>query len=333
MARTLAKVQVTIWQSEDWRGLPMVSQWLYIVLLTQSRLSLAGCVDYSPQRWVTLTPDASLSSVEHALEVLERAQYVAVDRSTAEVVIRTFTTHDLANGTLNVNLVKGFWTAWDGILSANLRHYVVANLPARVWDWDKVERPAEAEKMRQEPWPEPWFSTPESWDVSPDENPTSDRLEPWSQPSVALTASVSTTAAEPDQTVDEKVTAAARLLAAAEIERRGRTTIGNHEGYIRSRLKQLTEQNIDRWQAMLDADPTTTPEQLIDEPKKPANVPAWVAFDDVTVAASERRYELAEKVRSGEVCGRCRGTGRYLPDDSTVMAACSCASTPSREEN
>jgi hypothetical protein len=121
MARTIARLQVSMWNSEDWRGLPCVAQWLYTTLLTQSRLSLAGCVDYNPHRWAGLADDLTPEMVGHALEVLEMADYVAVDRATGEVVIRTFTTHDLAAGNLNGNLVKGFWQAWNGILSSDRR--------------------------------------------------------------------------------------------------------------------------------------------------------------------------------------------------------------------
>lgn len=326
MARSIAKFQVTIWQSDDWRGLPFAAQWLYFVLLTQSRLSLAGCTDYVPLRWAALAPDMTEDCIEHAMEVLERGRYVAADRSTGEVVIRTFTTHDLAAGTLNVNLVKGFWGAWRGILSADLRHYVVENLPAKVWDYPGVKHDEEAERFRTSTRLEPQF-------------------EPWSAPqtepslSSSFSSSASTTAATPvASSADDKVTAAARLLAAAEIERRGPHTIGNHEGYIRSRLKQLTEQNVDRWRSILEADPTTTPEQLAAPPAPKPTTPSWAAFDDVTVAASEKRYELAEKVRTGEVCGLCRGTRRWLPENEMTVEPCPrCtvlgASTPSREEN
>jgi hypothetical protein len=312
MARSLAKVQVTIWQSDDWRGLPTAAQWLYFVLLTQSRLSLAGCTDLVPSRWSALSPDMTEDCIAHALEVLERGRYVAADRSTGEVCIRTFTTHDLAAGTLNVNLVKGFWSAWSGILSADLRHYVVENLPAKVWDWPGADHPEEAERFRTSPRLEPQF-------------------EPWSEPqtepslSSSFSSSASVTATEPvASTVDEKLTAAARLLAAAEIERRGPTTIGNHEGYTKSRLPQLTQQNADRWRAMLDADPSMTPEQLAAPPVTASTTPEFRQHEESVVAASEARYLMAEKVRTGQVCGTCRGTGQYLPDDADTMALCPC---------
>lgn len=315
MARTVARVKVTIWKSPEWRALPALAQWLYsTVLLTQGDLTLAGKLDFAPKRWAALTGDMDEDVVRHYVEVLERANYIVVDRVTDEVVVRTFTTHDLADGNLNKNLVKGFWTAWDGILSADLRHLVVQALPDRVWEWDGVEVPEEAKHLRTSPRLEPTVST--------------DGCDEWLESLVAtpspVSAPVSSPAAEPAATEDEKLTAAARLLAAAEIERRGPTTIGNHEGYIRSRLKQLTEQNIDRWRSMLEADPTTTAEQLAAPPVKVSTTKPWVAAEEMTSVAAEARYKLAERVRLGFECQTCRGTKQYLPDDSTVMAPCPC---------
>lgn len=323
MARTVAKIKVTIWRSEEYRSLPMAAQWLYKVLLTQGTLNLAGCVAYAPERWAGLCPDATVQTVEHALEVLERARFVAVDRSTGEVVVRTFTTHDLAEGTLNANLVKGFWSAWDTILSATLRHYVVVNVAERVWSWEKVDHPSEAEKLRSEPWSEPWFPEGEAWPEPDEQTSRSARLEPWSGPSVSFSVSDSTTVAAP-VTVDEKLTAAARIMAAAECDRRisQGDTIGNPPGYIESRVPPLRRQNEDAWRSLLEADPTTTAEQLAAPPTPANRRPDWVQAEESTSAAAEARYLLAERVRLGQACPSCNDTGRRYDDELDTVVRC-----------
>jgi hypothetical protein len=84
----------------------------------------------------------------------------------------------------------------------------------------------------------------------------------------------------------------------------------------------LTEQNIDAWRAMLDADPSMTAEQLV-APGAPApKAPTYIDHEQTVVAASEARYLMAEKVRTGEVCGLCRGTRLWLEDGTDEAVRC-----------
>lgn len=166
MARTQAKVLASIWTDPDWLALPERSKLLYLLVLSQPRLTLAGSIDVMPGRWARmLSPDTTEADTEAAADRLVRSGFVVLDDD--ELVVRSFTRHDLAIGAVNVNLVKGFWSAWAGIRSPMLRKVVIDNLPDAIWDREGVKRPDQAEQLRSEPQLEL-------------------RLEPESEPSVDL---------------------------------------------------------------------------------------------------------------------------------------------------
>lgn len=308
MARTQAKILVTIWSSDDWRALTVPAQWLYTTLLSQSRLTLAGSIDLMPSRWATLSTSATPALVEAAINELVARRYIVVDQSTGELVVRTFTVHDLAANRLNRNLAKGFWTAWSGIMSTRLRHVVVTNMPDDAWDKVAETAPPEALRMRQEPRFEPDPPLPFEPHSPPrfepgnghlagrlDETPTSRQFEPETPspfeppppppPPPPTTAAAATGTGAPvhdhDPNLDvidrgggnpdSKLTEAARLLGLAEARRRG-PEIGNPDGYAAARTGPLRLAHSDTWRQLLDGDPTLTPDDLVAALHSPSTV-------------------------------------------------------------
>lgn len=133
MARSHGKILAKVWQDPDWTSLPPRAQWLYMLLLSQPKLSLVGCLDYMPGRWTRLAEGVSVDYVEDIVEHLEQTDYVVVDHDTDELLIRTFVRHDgIENG--NVNLRKGMWGAWKAMQSADLRKVAVDNMPESLLD-------------------------------------------------------------------------------------------------------------------------------------------------------------------------------------------------------
>lgn len=158
MARTQAKIVTACWSDPDWCSLPADAQRLYWLLISQPKLSLAGCLDLMPARWARLAGDTDEDDVNTSLEVLTMRRFVAVDDD--ELVVRTFVRVDLgvkANG----NLVKGMWGAWRAIISPRLRKLVVDEMPDEVFDRCPDEVPDEARRMRSEP-PLEWAFEPAS---------------------------------------------------------------------------------------------------------------------------------------------------------------------------
>lgn len=150
MARTRSVTYCSILTDADWLALTRNARFLYSILLLQPKLTLAGSLDYLPQRWTTAC-DASVEEIEEWLEELEDHDFIAIDHDTYEVVVRTFTKHDIGENA-NSNVVKGLWAAWTAIESERLRHIVVASMPDEVFA--KGEPPEEAQVKRQIPVPE-----------------------------------------------------------------------------------------------------------------------------------------------------------------------------------
>lgn len=151
MARSHGKVLAKVWQDPDWTSLPPRAQWLYMLLLSQPKLSLIGCLDYMPGRWARLAGGITADYIEDIIADLEDADYVVVDRDTDELLIRTFVRHDgIENG--NVNLRKGMWGAWKAVQSTTLRKVSVDNMPDGLWtdcDDDEAQQMRRSEPMER----------------------------------------------------------------------------------------------------------------------------------------------------------------------------------------
>lgn len=133
MARSYARIDVTIWRrNKDWLGLSHVAQWLYFVLLTDPDLSMVGRLPLMVDEWATRATFLLPDEIDTALRHLERTGFLLVDRSTFEVVLRTFVRHDRVFQ--NVNSGRGAWAAWERIRSETLAAAVLAEMPAEAWD-------------------------------------------------------------------------------------------------------------------------------------------------------------------------------------------------------
>ena len=157
MARDHARLLVTIWRDDDFTSLSASAQRMFMLLLSQPRLSLCGALDYTPERWAALAEDTDVADVEDAIGQLEDARVVVVDRGAAELVIRTFVRYD--GVCKSPNLIQGLWKAWRALFSDAIRSAIVAELPdvafTEGFGSEKpkggYEPPAEALDMRGRP--------------------------------------------------------------------------------------------------------------------------------------------------------------------------------------
>lgn len=155
MPRTYARLSVAIWTDDDYRALPMAAQWLYVHILAHPKLSLCGVLDMRPKRWARLADDMTEDAAGDALAALEDAGYLLVDWEEEEVLVRTFTAHDLSPGRMNRNLAAGFWAAYGAILSPDLRAAVVRGIPGPLWEKLEPHGPGSAVCFRRSPRLEP----------------------------------------------------------------------------------------------------------------------------------------------------------------------------------
>lgn len=141
MARTQAKIIAAIWTDPEWVALTANAQRTYFLLLSQPKLTLAGCLDWVPQRWGRLSADQDHQALLDGLAELIEATYIVAHDD--ELVIRTFVEHDFGSAEkVNRNLVKGMWSAWAAISSPVLQKVVVDNLPKHLLS-DAPERALE----------------------------------------------------------------------------------------------------------------------------------------------------------------------------------------------
>lgn len=181
MARSHAKLSCQVWTDDDHRSLPIVAQWLYAYLLANPRLSLCGVMDVSLGRWARQAPDATQDALRDALAALEDVGHVWVDWDTEEMMFRTFTRHDLSPARWNKNLTAGFWRAWRGIESEDIRARVVLQVPRELWDKMVPTAPDEAQRFRRSPRLEP-HPHPRLEPGEPERSePTSPSTSPFSQ--------------------------------------------------------------------------------------------------------------------------------------------------------
>ncbi len=132
MARTYARIDVKRSNDDDWRRLTLPQKAVYDFLLTHPKLSTCGALDVKLAVWCRYSPELNHDTLTALLCDLEAGGYIAWDRDTDELVIRTFVRHD---GVLqNRNLGRGMWAAWESIESETLRSFLVDNLPTEAWE-------------------------------------------------------------------------------------------------------------------------------------------------------------------------------------------------------
>lgn len=158
MARDHARVLVAIWRDERFIALTPRAQRMYLLLLSQPRLSLCGQLDITVGRWARLSQGDTDDLVSADIDELERQRFILTDARTEELVIRSFVRHDGVCD--SPNLIQGMWKSWVGIQSRRLRHAIVQELPDKAFESGfgstkkDYEPPDEALSLRQEPFTE-----------------------------------------------------------------------------------------------------------------------------------------------------------------------------------
>lgn len=94
MARDHARIDLEIWNDDDFRELSPRAQHLYLVLLTSPTLSYCGVCDWRPSRILPLAGGWTRDGLEAAAEELAEKLYIVVDEGTEEVLVRSFVRND-----------------------------------------------------------------------------------------------------------------------------------------------------------------------------------------------------------------------------------------------
>lgn len=127
MPRTHARVLTSIWGDDDFKALSPDAQRVYMLILSQPKLSYCGVLPYTPRRWATLAAGDTLKAILRAVKELVAARFVVVDEDAEELWVRSFVKHD---GLLkSPNLVKAMWKDFAEVQSQAIRKAFLKGLP------------------------------------------------------------------------------------------------------------------------------------------------------------------------------------------------------------
>ena len=120
------KVFKRAWGDRDFKALTVEEQLLYIKLLSQPDISLAGVLTYAPVRWATQSSGISVADVERAFAALQQKNYAVADMETQEVLVRSYIRNDL--GWRSPRTMIGVANAVGRVLSPLLRGMISREL-------------------------------------------------------------------------------------------------------------------------------------------------------------------------------------------------------------
>lgn len=148
MARHHAPLLTSIWDNDGFRALTAGAQRLYMQLLSQKRLTLAGVVPYSPRNLARGCDELTVADIERDVAELVANDYVFVDVDTDELMVRTILKHDPPRGS---KTIAGMWNAWREIDSEDIRRRIVNQISTDIWGHETVYPPPEAKALRNAP--------------------------------------------------------------------------------------------------------------------------------------------------------------------------------------
>lgn len=118
MARDYGKIYTRIWGDPDFRVLGRDAQHLYMQLVSQPDLSMAGVLTVAPTRWAQqarITED----DVMDAMATLTENRFAYIDTATQEVLLRSYVRRD--EGWKSPTTMKAIYSAMNAVLSPGLR--------------------------------------------------------------------------------------------------------------------------------------------------------------------------------------------------------------------
>lgn len=126
MARSHAAIYNRIWADPAWRALDVDAQHLYILLISQPQMNLAGVLPMQLRKWASCVAGWDIADVAKALDRLRDDRFILVDEDTEEVMVRTLIRNDGAYKIPNV--LKSLLLAAEGTQAPALRRELAIEL-------------------------------------------------------------------------------------------------------------------------------------------------------------------------------------------------------------
>ena len=131
MPRDYAQIRQDMWSDDRWRNLTPAAQWLYMLLLSDPRLSYAGVTGWHLGKLSQRARECTAKDVLLAGFELSDGHFIVVDEETEEVMIRSYLKHDplMKNPRLAVTMAKDF-----GVIASNKIRAAI------VWELQRLKK-------------------------------------------------------------------------------------------------------------------------------------------------------------------------------------------------
>ena len=122
-SRAFMKVNLSIWQDDDFRALPPLAQHLYFVVGT-NKLSYCGVGDWRPKRLLPLSQGWTAEEIDVSARILQEQRLLIIDEDTEEVLVRSFIRHDgvMGHNKLCVSAANAFAEVASNTIRAVIVH-------------------------------------------------------------------------------------------------------------------------------------------------------------------------------------------------------------------
>lgn len=94
MARTYARIFTAIWRDREFRRLRGGAQRVFLLLVSQPDITAAGTLALTVRRWADMDSDTTIEQFHAWLDELAAERFIALDRSTEELLVRSFVRWD-----------------------------------------------------------------------------------------------------------------------------------------------------------------------------------------------------------------------------------------------
>lgn len=126
MARSFARLYMRVWADPAFRALDVDSQHLYMVLISQPSMNLAGVLPLQLRKWAGCAADWDVDRIQAGLDRLTVDRFTVVDEDTEEVLVRTLIRNDEAYKT--PGMLKSILRLAEGTQAPTLRRELAIEL-------------------------------------------------------------------------------------------------------------------------------------------------------------------------------------------------------------
>lgn len=150
MSREYGQLRHDIWSDDDWRSLTVPAQHLYMLLLSDPKLSYCGVTGWHPGKISQRSGENAGRDTLVAGAELSNRRFVVIDEETEEVLVRSYLKHDpvMKNPRLAVTMTKDYAVVGSKKIRAAIV-FELTRLKSAEPDWPCWENPHVKTVLRQ----------------------------------------------------------------------------------------------------------------------------------------------------------------------------------------